>query len=32
MGPNYIQLYIPSRTAMVLIAKENLANNKLQIS
>jgi 1,4-alpha-glucan branching enzyme len=30
--PNYIQLYIPSRTAMVLTAKENLANYNLKIS
>jgi 1,4-alpha-glucan branching enzyme len=28
--PNYIQLYIPSRTAMVLIAKENIPNYDLK--
>jgi 1,4-alpha-glucan branching enzyme len=29
--PNYIQLYLPSRTAMVLISKENLSNYNITI-
>jgi len=27
--PNYIQIYLPSRTAIVLISKENLKKKKL---